>query len=74
MIQYVKLIFVVVFLLFTQNSFAQDSYFKWFDQETSFRTRINLETYELQTESDSEGWLNKGKIKLDPGIFNRFPT
>ena len=74
MIQYVKLIFVFVFLLSTKNSFAQDRYFTWFDPETNFRTRINLETYELQTESDSEGWLNKGKIKLDPGIFNRFPT
>ena len=74
MIQYVKLIFVVVFLLFSKNSFAEDRYFTWFDPETHFRTRINLETYELQSESDSEGWLNKGKIKLDPGIFNRFPA
>jgi hypothetical protein len=40
MIQYVKLIFVVVFLLFTKNSFAQDRYFTWFDLGTHFRIRI----------------------------------
>ena len=73
MIQYVKRIFVFVFLLFTKNSFAEDRYFTWFDPETHFQTRINLEFYELQTESDSEVWLNKGKIKLGPGIFKRFP-
>ena len=31
MIKYFKLIFVVVFLLFTKNSFDEERYLTWFD-------------------------------------------
>ena len=73
MSKYFKLFFAIILLLAYSDIFAADRYFTWVDPKTQFRTRINLETYELQTESDSKGWLNEGEIKLDPGIFNHFP-
>jgi hypothetical protein len=74
MSKYFKFFFAIILLLGYTDIFAEDRYFTWVDPKTQFRARINLETYELQTESDSKGWLNEGKIKLDPGIFNHFPA
>jgi hypothetical protein len=68
MIQYVKLIFVVVFLLFTKNSFAQDRYFTWFDLGTHFRIRINIETYELQTEILSWIIINYASLLISNSV------
>jgi hypothetical protein len=74
MSKYFKFFFAIILLLGYTDIFAEDRYFTWVDPKTQFRTRINLETYELQTESNSKGWFNEGKIKLDPGIFNHFPA
>jgi len=73
MSKYSKLFFAIILLLGYSDIFAEDRYFTWFDPKTQLRARIDVETYELQTESDSKGWLNEGKIKLDPDIFNHFP-
>lgn len=69
-----KYLFIIFSLLFAKGAFAVDRYLSWVDPRTELRARIDLESFELLVETQSQGWLNQGKIKLETGILNHIPA
>lgn len=68
-----KFIFALFFLFISNSILADDRYFKWLDPKTQLRVRINIDTYELASESKTGKWENRGKIMLDSSILNHTP-
>jgi hypothetical protein len=68
-----KFIFALFFLFISQSIHSKDRYFKWLDPKTQLHVRINIETYELEGESETGNWQNRGKIILNTAIFNHIP-
>jgi hypothetical protein len=69
----IKLKFLFILLMLSQQVLGSDRYFMWVDPETKLRVRINVDTFELLKEQKIGSWKNEGKIKLDPEIFDHLP-
>lgn len=69
----IKLKFLFILLILSQQVFGIEGYFTWVNPQTKLRVRINPDTYELFSEQENGPWKNEGKIKLDPKIFNHLP-
>lgn len=68
-----KFIFVMLFLLISLDISAEDRYFKWIDPKTQTRYRINIDNSELLQEPIPGKWDKRGKVNVNPQIFNNIP-
>lgn len=73
MVNYYKIIFAFIILLFGNDLLAEDRYLSWVEPKTQSRSKINLRTKELLFEKETIGWVIEGKIKLDTTILNNLP-
>lgn len=69
----IKLKFLLILLMLTQHVFGLDRNFTWINPQTKLRARINLDSQELLSEQEIGRWINEGKIKFNPQIFNHIP-
>ena len=73
MIKILRFYLLISLIVLSNTVFALNRYFTWIDPNTNLRCRIDIDVYELFKENGSGIWENKGRVKLNPSIFNHIP-
>lgn len=67
MVRHIRVLLLFIFILGTEYpSFAISRYFTWIDPKSCVRVRIDLDNYDLYRELSAGGWVNEGKIDVNP--------
>jgi len=74
MIKILRFYLLISLIVLSNNVFALKRYFTWIDPNTNLRCRIDVNVHELLKENGSGIWENKGKVNLNPSIFNHIPA